>query len=128
MKNKVRFRQYLRCVIVYIDIQSVRVLHYAVDCDYIDDLISQANEIKQQKENELLKAKQEQEERELQNKKQAKKELISINNFLSRTAEAISTLQQESINFKVLDIHSSLLLNKISKAISEFKEDTKHLS
>ena len=94
----------------------------------VDDLISQANEIKQQKENELLKAKQEQEERELQNKKQAKKELISINNFLSRTTEAISTLQQESINFKVLDIHSSLLLNKISKAISEFKEDTKHLS
>ena len=39
MKNKVRFRQYLRCVIVYIDIQSVRVLHYAVDCDYIDDFV-----------------------------------------------------------------------------------------
>lgn len=39
MKNKVRFRQYLRCVIVYTDIQSVRVLHYAVDCDYIDDFV-----------------------------------------------------------------------------------------
>lgn len=39
MKNKVRFRQYLRCVIVYIDISSVRVLHYAVDCDYIDDFV-----------------------------------------------------------------------------------------
>lgn len=36
---KVRFRQYLRCVIVYTDIQSVRVLHYAVDCDYIDDFV-----------------------------------------------------------------------------------------
>ena len=39
MKNKVRFRQYLRCVIVYTDIQSVRVLHYAVDCDYIDNFV-----------------------------------------------------------------------------------------
>ena len=34
MKNKVCFRQYLRCVIVYTDIQSVRVLHYAVSTDY----------------------------------------------------------------------------------------------
>lgn len=39
MKNKVCFRQYLRCVIVYIDIQSVRVLHYAVSTDYIDDFV-----------------------------------------------------------------------------------------
>lgn len=39
MKNKVRFRQYLRCVIVYNDIQSVRVLHYAVSADYIDDFV-----------------------------------------------------------------------------------------
>ena len=39
MKKKVRFRQYLRCVIVYTDIQSVRVLHYAVDCDYVDDFV-----------------------------------------------------------------------------------------
>ena len=37
MKYKVRFRQYLRCVIVYTDIQSVRVLHYAVSSDYVDD-------------------------------------------------------------------------------------------
>lgn len=37
MKKKVRFRQYLRCVIVYTDIQSVRVLHYAVSTDYVED-------------------------------------------------------------------------------------------
>lgn len=35
--KKVCFRQYLRCVIVYIDIQSVRVLHYAVSTDYVED-------------------------------------------------------------------------------------------
>lgn len=39
MSKKVRFRQYLRCVIVYTDIQSVRVLHYAVSTDYIEDFI-----------------------------------------------------------------------------------------
>lgn len=39
MKKKVRFRQYLRCVIVYTDIQSVRVLHYAVSTDYVEDFI-----------------------------------------------------------------------------------------
>ena len=37
MKKKLRFRQYLRCVIVYTDIQSVRVLHYAVSTDYVED-------------------------------------------------------------------------------------------
>lgn len=39
LKKKVRFRQYLRCVIVYTDILSVRTLHYAVDCDYVDDFV-----------------------------------------------------------------------------------------
>lgn len=39
MKYKVRFRQYLRCVIVYTDIQTVRVLHYAVSTDYVEDFI-----------------------------------------------------------------------------------------
>lgn len=29
----------MRCVITYNDISSVRVLHYAVDCDYIDDFV-----------------------------------------------------------------------------------------
>lgn len=39
MKYKVRFQQYLRCVIVYTDIQSVRTLHYAVSTDYVADFI-----------------------------------------------------------------------------------------
>lgn len=39
MKKKLRFRQYLRCVIVYTDIQSVRVLHYAVSVDYVDEFV-----------------------------------------------------------------------------------------
>lgn len=39
MKKKVCFRQYLRCVFVYTDIQSVRVLHYAVSPDYVDDFV-----------------------------------------------------------------------------------------
>lgn len=39
MSKKVRFRQYLRCVIAYTDIQSVRVLHYAVSTDYVEDFI-----------------------------------------------------------------------------------------
>lgn len=37
MKKKLRFRQYLRCVIAYTDVQSVRVLHYAVSTDYVED-------------------------------------------------------------------------------------------
>ena len=39
MKDKLSFRQYLRCVIVYTDIQSVRVLHYAVSADYVDEFV-----------------------------------------------------------------------------------------
>lgn len=39
MKKKLHLQQYLRCVIAYTDIQSVRVLHYAVDCDYVDDFV-----------------------------------------------------------------------------------------
>ena len=39
MKEKVYFRQYLRCVITYTDIQSVRVLHYAVSADYVGDFV-----------------------------------------------------------------------------------------
>ena len=39
MKKKLRLRQYLRCVIVYTDIQSVRVLHYAVSVDYVDEFV-----------------------------------------------------------------------------------------
>lgn len=32
-----KISQFLRCVIVYTDIQSVRVLHYAVFTDYVDE-------------------------------------------------------------------------------------------
>lgn len=31
--------QYLRCVIIYTDILSVRSLHYAVSTDYVKDFI-----------------------------------------------------------------------------------------
>lgn len=39
MKKEFHLRQYLRCVIVYTDIQSVRVLHYAVSADYVDEFV-----------------------------------------------------------------------------------------
>ena len=39
MNNEVCFRQYLRCVIVYTDILSVRTLHYAVSSEYVDDFV-----------------------------------------------------------------------------------------
>lgn len=28
---------FLRCIITYRDLSSVRVLHYAVNCDYLDE-------------------------------------------------------------------------------------------
>jgi hypothetical protein len=31
---------FFRCVITYNDISSVRVLHYAVSCDYVDNFVS----------------------------------------------------------------------------------------
>lgn len=39
MKSKTHLSQYLRCVIVYTDTQSVRVLHYAVSADYVDEFV-----------------------------------------------------------------------------------------
>lgn len=39
MQKNVCLRQFLRCVIVYNDIQSVRVLHYAVSTDYVDEFV-----------------------------------------------------------------------------------------
>lgn len=39
MKSKTHLSQYLRCVITYTDIQSVRVLHYAVSVDYVDEFV-----------------------------------------------------------------------------------------
>lgn len=38
-KNKIHLSQYLRCVISYTDISSVRVLHYGVSVDYVDDFV-----------------------------------------------------------------------------------------
>lgn len=39
MKRKEFNLQYLRCVIVYTDIQFVRALHYAVSTDYVDEFV-----------------------------------------------------------------------------------------
>lgn len=44
MKKKVSFAQYLRCVISYTDISSVRVLHYAVSTDYVDEFYQMIND------------------------------------------------------------------------------------
>lgn len=38
-KSKVSLRQYLRCVISYNDITALRVLHYAVSVDDVDDFV-----------------------------------------------------------------------------------------
>lgn len=39
MKKNIKLSQYLRCVISYTDISSVRVLHYAVFPDYVDEFV-----------------------------------------------------------------------------------------
>lgn len=36
--------QFLRCTITYNDISAVRVLHYAVACDYVDDFATMIND------------------------------------------------------------------------------------
>lgn len=38
-KNKISLRQYLRCVISYTDVTALRVLHYAVFVDEIDNFV-----------------------------------------------------------------------------------------
>lgn len=38
-KQKISLRQYLRCVIAYTDISQLRVLHYAVSVDYVDNFV-----------------------------------------------------------------------------------------
>lgn len=40
MKEKRNIEQYLRVIISYTDISAVRVLHYAVRCDSVDDFVS----------------------------------------------------------------------------------------
>lgn len=44
MKKKKIFNQFLRCVISYTDIQSVRVLHYAVSVDDVDNFVEMIND------------------------------------------------------------------------------------
>lgn len=44
MRKKLYLRSFLRCVITYIDISLIRVLHYAVDCDYIDEFVQMIND------------------------------------------------------------------------------------
>ena len=44
MKKKIYLCQYLRCVISYTDISSVRVLHYAVSVDYVGDFVQMVND------------------------------------------------------------------------------------
>lgn len=39
MKKKLYMHQYLRCVITYKDIASIRVLHYAVSVDEVDEFV-----------------------------------------------------------------------------------------
>lgn len=41
MKKKIHLRQFLRCVISYTDVTTLRVLHYAVstDDDVVDEFI-----------------------------------------------------------------------------------------
>lgn len=38
-KNKISLRQYLRCVIAYTDVTTLRVLCYAVSVDYVDNFV-----------------------------------------------------------------------------------------
>ena len=39
MKKNIRVSQFLRCVISYTDVTSLRVLHYAVSVDYVDNFV-----------------------------------------------------------------------------------------
>lgn len=38
-KQKISLRQYLRCVITYTDVVTLRVLHYAVSVDDVDNFV-----------------------------------------------------------------------------------------
>lgn len=38
-KKNILLRQFLRCVISYTDITTLRVLHYAVSADDVDDFV-----------------------------------------------------------------------------------------
>lgn len=38
-KKNISLRQYLRCVIAYTDVTTLRVLHYAVSVDDVDNFV-----------------------------------------------------------------------------------------
>nr|DAI82519.1 MAG TPA: hypothetical protein [Microviridae sp.] len=39
MNKNIPLSQYLRCVISYTDVSTLRVLHYAVSVDYVDNFV-----------------------------------------------------------------------------------------
>lgn len=39
MKKNIQLSQFLRCVIAYTDLSSLRVLHYAVSVDSVDEFV-----------------------------------------------------------------------------------------
>ena len=39
MRKKTIFQQYVRCVICYTEVHSVRVLHYAVSTGYVNNFV-----------------------------------------------------------------------------------------
>ena len=39
-----KISQFLRCVISYKDVTQLRVLHYAVSVDYVDDFVQMIND------------------------------------------------------------------------------------
>lgn len=39
MNKNIHLSQYLRCVISYTDVSTLRVLHYAVSADYVDNFV-----------------------------------------------------------------------------------------
>lgn len=39
MKKNIKLSQFLRCVISYTDVTSLRVLHYAVSVDFVDEFV-----------------------------------------------------------------------------------------
>lgn len=40
VKRKIKISQFLRCVITYKEVFQVRVLHYAVSPDYVDEFVT----------------------------------------------------------------------------------------
>ena len=38
-KKNISLRQFIRCVISYTEVTTLRVLHYAVSADFVDDFV-----------------------------------------------------------------------------------------